>query len=475
MKYHLTTAAENTNSNSQYVEHAAFCNEKGKVIRLNEMFFADLYCKANKLIYKSSEKTFYQYNPSTGLWDVLTTQSLKKNINELVVTCCNSAGYPQLIAKRTQSFLSQVINALQFNCENPEAFLGETTDFRYHCSNGVLRYLPNENQWRLDPFSPEDYSRDRAEVTYDPNATCPNFMKFLDSGLDSDCIELMQLYFGQVLIGRNLSQTMLLLSGKAGTGKSTVVTMLEKLIGLPKSAELRLEHLGGRFETSQLMGKSLLTAKDVSEDYLRSKHAFRLKEITGSDQMKAELKFQNKSIAFRGQFNLIITSNTLLRIKLESDRDAWKRRILLIEYTKERPEMIFNLEEILTRELSGILNWAMEGVKKLFAMNCHIKLSEALEKRVDNLLDESDQIANFLSDCVQVDEYSDSTIQELGETYQLYLQKRGYQEHVKRSFGPEVAAEIDRRYSISCCHDIKRGDSLQRGFRGLKLIYNFVA
>ena len=108
-------------------------------------------------------------------------------------------------------------------------------------------------------------------------------------------------------------------------------------------------------------------------------------------------------------------------------------------------------------------------------MNCHIKLSEALEKRVDNLLDESDQIANFLSDCVQVDEYSDSTIKELGETYQLYLQKRGYQEHVKRSFGPEVAAEIDRRYSISCCHDIKRGDSLQRGFRGLKLIYNFVA
>ena len=40
-----------------------------------------------------------------------------------------------------------------------------------------------------------------------------------------------------------------------------------------------------------------------------------------------------------GNFNVIITNNSMPIIKFDDDIDAWQRRILLIKYNQEKPKM----------------------------------------------------------------------------------------------------------------------------------------
>ena len=73
---------------------------------------------------------------------------------------------------------------------------------------------------------------------------------------------------GQCLLGDNPSQRFLLITGTAGGGKSTLVNVIEQLVTRQNCTELRLEHMHGRFENSRLVGKTLLTGKDVKAGFL---------------------------------------------------------------------------------------------------------------------------------------------------------------------------------------------------------------
>ena len=65
--------------------------------------------------------------------------------------------------------------------------------------------------------------------------------------------------------------------------------------------------------------------------------------------------------------NVLLTCNSRLTVHLEGDTEAWRRRLVPIEYCKPKPEnVIVDLDkEILATEASGVLNWMLEGLDKL--------------------------------------------------------------------------------------------------------------
>ena len=83
----------------------------------------------------------------------------------------------------------------------------------------------------------------------------------MQPAVTEDDISYLQRYIGQCLLGENFSQTFMLLTGTDGSGKSTLVNIVEKIIKRANCTELRLEHMNSRFETQRLLGKTLLTAK----------------------------------------------------------------------------------------------------------------------------------------------------------------------------------------------------------------------
>ena len=72
-------------------------------------------------------------------------------------------------------------------------------------------------------------------------------------------------------------------------------------------------------------------------DSLSVSGARMLKSLVGGDLMQAETKYNADKRALRGDFHVVIVSNNNLRIGLDGDRDAWGRRLLVVDFKNPKP------------------------------------------------------------------------------------------------------------------------------------------
>jgi putative DNA primase/helicase len=129
-------------------------------------------------------------------------------------------------------------------------------------------------------------------------------------------IDLLQRWCGVALVGSNLVQVVMLLTGMAGGGKGTFIRVLRGIIGPHNMATLRTSLLGTRFELGRFLGRTLLYGADVAPDFLNCGSAGVLKSLTGGDPMKLEFKSTNARPEIICAFNVILTSNIHLRVRL---------------------------------------------------------------------------------------------------------------------------------------------------------------
>ena len=234
-----------------------------EVVGINQRFFAALYCRVRSLLFDRDEKKFFLYDQSTGLWQEQSSSAQLCDISLLIKQYIPEAH----IRFSTSRIILQIQSFIKGLSEKRDAFQNRKKNI-IHIANGILEFIPDSG-WELRNPLPEDYSRNRSEITYNPESQCPQFLdQLLRKAMSEEDISLLQQYAGLVLLGYNLSQKVLLLTGSAGGGKSTLVNVLEGLIGRRNCCELRTEHLDQRFEIARFVGKTLLTAKDVKSSFL---------------------------------------------------------------------------------------------------------------------------------------------------------------------------------------------------------------
>src|SRR6516165_2615503 len=73
---------------------------------------------------------------------------------------------------------------------------------------------------------------------------------------------------------------------------------------------------------------------DVPGDFLSRSGARVIKAMVGNDLLECEAKNSNFRIRIRGNFNVLVTANTVLHILVDGDQEAWRRRIIRIHFTK---------------------------------------------------------------------------------------------------------------------------------------------
>ena len=165
-----------------------------------------------------------------------------------------------MLSRHTNRLLESLVSQLRGLAGDKDVFnLGGRV---IHFANGMLHVEPSEAE--LFPFSPNYYSRNVCPFAWDPNAQCPRFLDVLmRSALPDYDIDLLQRMLGSHLLGHNSAQRFLLLTGTAGGGKSTLVTVLESIVGLDNVVQLRTHLLNERFELARMIGKTTLAGKDV--------------------------------------------------------------------------------------------------------------------------------------------------------------------------------------------------------------------
>lgn len=211
-------------------------------------------------------------------------------------------------------------------------------------------------------------------------------------------------------------------------------------------------------------------------NFLSSEGASRVKSLVGGDLLEAELKKSNERFYIHGNFNVIVTSNSRLRVRLEGDQNAWGRRLVIVRYDKPfTGKPVPNIHEILLAEEGpGILNFFIQGAEKLFEdiADKGLVLSAEQKHRVHALLSESDSLRIFLKGNVyqSVGTHSNLTVAEIVAEYHKSCLVQGWAPVPGRIVERQLPDLMLEFFSTQKANDIERGGAAQRGFRNVRLL-----
>lgn len=449
---------------------------KGEPTGMNEQYYAGLFAFHNEVIYENEEERYYLYNPASGLWERTKEEDIYCRISDMLLKASRTQKQPILGTMRFRSAakVSRISIFLK-------GLVGRQNIFKrrrglIHLQNGMLDLMAVDDEdphLRLLPFSPTYYSRNQIPLRFDAKAQCPIFKNdLLNRALKKEDVALMKRWGGLLLLQENIYSKIMILTGTAGSGKSTIMSIFQKIVGQSNCAQLRTEQLLERFEMAAFIGKSTLIGADVPGSFLMQRGAYKLKQLTGGDFIQAEIKTARDLVTLRGDFNVGITCNSRLKVINDSDSDAWERRLIICKCEcppiKEKKS---NFDEFLIRiEGSGIVNFLIEGALEILREK-KFKMTESQLGSVQDLLEESDSLRSFVRRCVvPADRTDDVTTEEIVKAYHEFCDDRGWDPITGKKLEnhlPDILLEIRR---VNKRTDIEREGSNRRGYKGIKLI-----
>lgn len=229
------------------------------------------------------------------------------------------------------------------------------------CANGTVDLRTGE---RL-PHRREDLATQASSVVYDPEASAPTWLRFLERVLPSPELRAFaQRLAGYCLTGSTAEQKLCFLYGHGCNGKSLFLETLGAILG-DYYAPARIESFAvrrhmdtGSNDIASLAGRRLVAVSETPQG-VRLNEAL-VKDLTGGDKITARFLY-HESFSFVPQFKLLIRGNHKPQIR-GTDEGIW-RRVLLLPFTVRIPdeEIDPNLGEKLRAELPGVLAWAVAG------------------------------------------------------------------------------------------------------------------
>ena len=406
-------------------------NQQEFIVSLNQPFWAGKYQYDHRVLYEPKERDFYEYEQERGIWRVKSEDAIKQEISREILRFSRQESRPEIEHMRSDNSLSGIVRQLRGVVEHEDAFTRHRVP-GVHCSNKFIKFEGGEIE--THDFSPDFFSRNQCPVEYKGLDLVPT--RFLSELAvpalpEADDLLIFQKYFGMCLFGTNIIQRFVVLYGQAGGGKSTLHNVVHMLTGKENMAQLRTQHLDKQFELYRYRAKTLLSGVDVPGNFLQMGGAKVIKGLTGGDVLDAEGKGINDGYHIVGNYNIIITANEKLRVSLEGDVEAWRRRLLLLEFNQPPPAKKIDrfAEKLVEEEGSAILAWALRGfimLQKDVEETGDIRLADSQVTRIHNLLAESESVDHFIKERVERIKGSAVSMEEFVQLYGLYCAEKGW-------------------------------------------------
>lgn len=456
---------------------------QGKTTKIGEIyepFFAGLYAFKNRILWSSQEKCFYQYSPVTGLWRSILAAKIRDALSQMLLemsrrnwTAAGIADVSALLNARRSRGLDSMVRHLEGMTMEDDPFKHDG-GMTIHLANGMLVHK-GAGIFALEPFSPEFRSRNMCPIPYDPDAKAPRMMELVRRGLSKQGdVDVLFEYAGQCLHGHNRMQRMLVIKGPESGGKSTVLSIVQKIIGVENCCELRPSHLDKSFEQARFIEKTLLCGADVPGCFFNVPSVQRLKAIVGGDFLNPERKNSNEVLSLRGDKNVIATTNEALVIRTNGDAGAWRRRLIVLHFNAPPPERVIrNYDEVLLKEEgAGILNLFIEGFRRLLAKleaTGGIALTEDQTLRIETMLPESERFRTFLKTSFERKKGSHITTHKILEHYAEFAEERGWDTTATGMVLSRMAKTLIKElFDLDQSHSVYDDDDDEvRGYRGL--------
>jgi len=328
--------------------------------------------------------------------------------------------------------------------------------------NGVLDIERGE----IQPFKnePDEFFTFKVPVLFNPDADCPKIKKFVSEIVAEEDIPTIFELIGYCLYQSYPFHKAFMFVGEGDNGKSTLINLIKTFLGEENTASISLQELEtNRFAKAQLHGKLANLFADLTQKSLRETGIFKM--LTGSDVITTDQKWGD-FLTFKNHAKLIFSANTLPRVF--DDTNAFFRRWIIINFPRtfsQEDKDPFIIRKITTEEeLSGLLNEALKGLKRLLERGDFTTKGTTDEWR-EKYIRLSDPIKSFVMDCLESDPESVIVYEDLYNEFVEYCTFNNLPVKSKIVFSREVGEHI----RIEKC--LKLTESGQkRAYRGVRIV-----
>ncbi|AKR57137.1 DNA primase/helicase, phage-associated [Devosia sp. H5989] len=301
---------------------------------------------------------------------------------------------------------------------------------QFNCGNGTLHFEriddPDQDHLEEDaegnpvqprkvahvefrPHRREDMNTKLASVDYDPEATCPKFMKFIEQVQPDPVMrKFLQVFHAYAMLnGGNPEQRLIFHFGFGANGKSIFIETLGNLAGTFRTT----------VSPDTITGDSQRAGQQASPDIARL-HNTRfvvveelprgtplkenlVKAVSGGGTMTARF-LQKEIFEFKPIFVAILSGNDMPEIS-GTDNGIW-RRVLIMPWEVQIPdELQMGFDDMLDTfvpERPGILNWLIEGMKLYLRDGLKPYIPDRVREFTQAYRSERDPIGRFVEACV---------------------------------------------------------------------------
>lgn len=427
-------------------------NEKDGPIGINYDLAARYILQENSIAHLiETENTLIYHN---GVYEDFAEIHLSKQLFDEAENIQKATGTSLISSHAINEVLARVNS---WSLKHISAF--ECDKHVFNVSNGII----NLDTYELMPHSPKWLLLSKSPVKYDPDAECPEFLEFRGISLAKKYHPFVEELLGYILWPQYHIQKGFMFLGPKRAGKGTFLRVIETFVGESSCSHVSLQDLiEHRFMRARLFGKKLNTYGDLPATPLRDVGIF--KNVTGEDTIDAENKFEHP-FSFHNLAKILFSANRLPKLIVPDDAFEGRWIIVLFEnsfYGKEDLDLTSKLTT--PEELSGILNLALKGLKRLRANAWKFTYEDdggAIYRRKSN------PIFGFLEDRCEASSEDYVTKNDLINAFNQYAKEMGFPPAPsKKGFGKEMIDQVV--IPVETCYPTVDGKQVE-AWRGIKM------
>ena len=307
--------------------------------------------------------------------------------------------------------------------------------FLLNVQNGTL----DLNTFELRPHDAKDYLSRVAAVKYDPEATAPRWLQFIDEVTAEketgkarpDLARYIQKAVGYALTGDTRHECLFILYGATSrNGKSTLLETLAAMLGdYAKTANpetfTKQKYVNGSQHSediARLAGVRFVTVSEPPQGM--ELNASLVKSLTGRDSITTR-RMHESFFEYVPQFKLFFNTNHRPRVDDMTVFASGRVKMIPFDVHFGEGQRDPNLKAELQKpeSLSGILNWALEGLRLL--RDEGFGMPEAVTQATDDYRRKQDKIGRFLEEKTEAGAGFEVPIMDLHSAFTFWCEQTG--------------------------------------------------
>lgn len=276
---------------------------------------------------------------------------------------------------------------------------------------------------KLYPHTPEYVSITQINTEYHPEAKSERWEQFIDEVTcgKKDQARLLKQFAGYSITRDTRYQKAFMFDGDGANGKSVFAKVMKELLR-GSCSNVSLEQINDHFGASSLYGKTLNIVEEIKESYY---HSDILKKFISGEPVSANVKYRD-NLEFTSTTKFLFCVNQVPRLA-DTSTGSYRRFIIIpfrakfgIGGAKADP----NLAERLKNDLSGVLNWALDGLDDLHK-NGGFTETQDNKDAMESYVYENSPLREMINDMFVINEESRINREQFYNQYKNFVLNHG--------------------------------------------------